>query len=358
MLAFELSYSMIKQLKTLGAIGQSRRFLIRRASETKSFMISLVLMLCFRNAICFNCKASILSTRLKSFGMSTSTGNWLLYMQTLKILFTYLTVRYSLTGGYDKSDKINELSFFFSETLLTRFPHGFSPYYTNPSKLTRNDQTTSILYIENVKQPQLPMLNLDYHSNIDIINTVLNTPAYTCPHGKDVLTLISGHNSGKTRICEELKLKINSNTNVNNILAITITFSNNWPMDFYDLYHYCSTLHYEADNDSNTMAINMVYSVIARITSMLYGCDIETAHFIPKRRGDLATFFPKVDLNITDIHLVLIAYIKAATETMRIQTGRDIDSIVLFIDDAHYPTDHIYDTRTPEYEYDWYGIMF
>ena len=130
-----------------------------------------------------------------------------------------------------------------------------------------------------------PMLSFDYNTNIDMINNVLNTPLSKGMKGKDVLTVITGLAGGKARIIEELKMKIIAEIN-NNTFAVSISYSLDWDINRYELEKF--------DKEQRAMSVckyismymtsvGMMFTVISRLTRMLYNSNSEWVKCINRR---------------------------------------------------------------------------
>ena len=215
------------------------------------------------------------------------------------------------------------------ELIQTEFPRGFVPYYMNPIDTSlNNNKRTSTLYATE-KYLRRPMLSFDCNTNIDMINKVLNTPSTKYRKGKDVLTVITGLSGGKARVIEELKMKMNAEIN-NNTLAVSITYSLDYPMCNSEFYALKDDLYPDAaESEERMVSVGMVLSVISRLTRMLYDFDSEFIWNI-----SIEGLF---QVPMADFHLVLIAFIQAVVDDMRLRGRRRIDNFVLLIDGGHKP---------------------
>ena len=86
----------------------------------------------------------------------------------------------------------------------------------------------------------------------------------------------------------------------------------------------------KVNDEDHVVAVGVVYSVITRLTSMLYGCPFERA------QGVLEQLIPQLTslkLGLAQFPLLLVAFIKAVVEDMR-QRGRPVDRFVLLIDET------------------------
>ena len=253
----------------------------------------------------------------------------------LLLLCSYKYI-YNLVGtnGYDKANKVKDLSNWFTHILKAKLLRGFAPYYLNPTNLTLNGEKTSTIWSPDMNF-RYPMLSFDYNTNIDMINDVLNASPSSYPHGKDVLTIITGLIGGKARIIEEIKMKINSK--VNNILTVGVTLSIDWHYKENELNVFKDTLYPQLTGEDERRAVGVTFIVISRLIAMLYGKHIVDARDVYE---DIISEMPKVD--IADFHLVLVAFVKALVGEYNRLTGRSIDSFVLMLDGAHRPYESSY----------------
>ena len=238
--------------------------------------------------------------------------------------------------GYDKATKVKDLSSWFTDILHAKLPR-FAPYYLNPTNLTLNDETTST-----IRSPEMnsryPMLSFDYSTNINMITYVLNASGSFYPHGKDILTIITGLVGGKARVIEEIKMKMNAE--MNNILTVSITLSVDWCYEDWELNFYDNILYTDLKGKDMRRDVGIVFIVMSRLVAMLYGKHIFTAR---DAFSDTIKKMPKVD--IADFHLVLVGFVEALVGEYNRQTGRHIDSFVLLLDGAHRPYEPEYDDK-------------
>ena len=240
-------------------------------------------------------------------------------------------------NGYDKATNVKDLSNWFTRILEAKLTRGFAPYYLDPTNLTLNGEKTSTIWLPDMNF-RYPMLSFDYNTNIAMITAVLNASPSSYPHGKDVLTIITGLIGGKARIIEEMKMKMNAE--MNNILTVGITLSVDWHYQENELNVFKDTLYPELKGGDERRAVGVTFIVISRLIAMLYGKHIVDARGVYQ---DIISEMPKVD--IADFHLVLVGFVKALVGEYNRLTGRSIDSFVLLLDGAHRPYETSYDNN-------------
>ena len=226
------------------------------------------------------------------------------------------------SGDYAKETdaEIDSLFNWFTPILRRNFPQGFAPYYTNPTDRSLNDEYTSI-----IQQPQIrlkqPMINFDINQNINDINTMINTPA-TSYTSKFLGVIIKGHGGGKTRALEEIKMTLNAENN--GCLAVAITYDFNWYAKDDECMSILSTLYpTKTDKSMYIRKVGIIYSIITRMTSMLYGYPL---HIVQDIYNKEVINMPKI--SIISFRLVLIAFIKATIVDMRTRGGGPVTNLM------------------------------
>ena len=185
-----------------------------------------------------------------------------------------------------------------------------------------------------------PMLNFDIDKNVDSIQQIVNTPA-TDERAKSMGIIVKGPGGGKTRALEELKMKISKDRN-GQCLAVAITYSARWMLEESEFRYILKVLYPSKIKDQDyIVTVGVVSSIITRMASVLYGIPLLEIQALFCKEAEL---MPKV--GIRSFYLVLVAFIKAVVEDMRIrggvlQQGRPIDSFVLFIDETKVISDKL-----------------
>ena len=228
---------------------------------------------------------------------------------------------------------LDTLSEWFAQFIQSNFPDGFAPYYLDPSDPAKNHNSfTSIIDMPETRL-RYPMLNFDIDKNVDSIQQIVSTPA-TDERAKSMGIIVKGPGGGKTRSLEELKMELNKDRN-GQCLAVAITYNARWMLEVSEFRYILKVLYpSEIKDEDYIVTVGVVFSVITRMASVLYGIPLlEIQALFCKEAASM----PKVD--IISFYLVLVAFIKAVVEDMRIrggvlQQGRPIDSFVLFIDES------------------------
>ena len=215
----------------------------------------------------------------------------------------------------------NNFSFLLQSLSINNKIH---PYYLTPAnRLLNHDYRTSIIDYPEEKL-SLDIIDFDTTSNLALINNVLRD---SNPRFKELLVVNRGVGGGKTRCLEELKML--ANEKIANCLAVTITYNIDWELESSEFRRIVEELYPdEASQKDHVIAVGVVFSVITRITSMIYGVpfDIATNLYM----NNLAAF-PKISFE--SFYLVLVAFIKAIVGELR-RAGRTIDNFVLLIDET------------------------
>ena len=173
------------------------------------------------------------------------------------------------------------------------------PYFLNPLDRTLNDDSTSIIEDPGIRL-SIPMIDFDYSINAAAIEKVFDTPA-SRPSEKSCLVLYRGVGAGKTRTAEELKMRTNE---VKDCLTIAITYGGAWLLDESEFTDYVSILYSpsqrKGDKGTYIANVSVVFSVITRITCMVYGKSFGSVKAL--YRNALSTM-PEV--SIEQFHFVL-----------------------------------------------------
>ena len=221
---------------------------------------------------------------------------------------------------------INNLSNYFSLLLQSlSINNKIHPYYyLEPSNRSLNHEyrTSIIDYPE--EKLSYEIIDFDASSNLALISNVLRDAN---PRFKELLVVNRGVGGGKTRCLEELKML--ANEKIENCLAIAITYNIDWELESSEFRRIVNLLYPDkASQKDHVIAVGVVFSVITRITSMIYGVpfDIATKLYM----NNLATF-PK--LSFESFYLVLVSFIKAIVGELR-RSGRTIDNFVLLLDET------------------------
>ena len=223
----------------------------------------------------------------------------------------------------------------FAQILQTNFPEGFAPYYMHRNR-TLNGRGISIID-EPETRLRSPLLNFDIENNMKSIKGMINTDAYN-ERAKGLVIIVQGPGAGKTRSCEELKMTLNEQDD-GKCLAVAITYNSLWSLEASE-FNYILALLYPSKKDDkhHIIKVGLVFSVITRMTSVLYGIPFVDSRII-YRHAIESMPLPVVD--IIDFRLVLVAYIKAIVEDMRQRGQRPINSFVLFMDETKVISDRL-----------------
>ena len=204
------------------------------------------------------------------------------------------------TLGLSEDSTVQLFSDYFTRLLRSElFNAAIHPYFLNPIDKTLNDDSTSIIEDPGCRL-SIPMLDFDFDLNEAAIENVFSIPASRTTE-KSCLVLYRGVGAGKTRTAEELKMRINE---VEDCLAIAITYGGAWLLDECEFTDYVSILYSTSqrkeDKDTYTATVSVVFSVITRITCMVYGKSFGSVKAL--YRNTLSTM-PEV--SIEQFHLVL-----------------------------------------------------
>ena len=226
----------------------------------------------------------------------------------------------------DRDDIVDTLVSSIKPILQKSF-NEFAPYFVTPSNTTLNDKYTSVIDGHHFKL-QYPVIGFDIKANMELINDSLNAPEFD--QQKHVSVVVKGQGGGKTRILEELKISLNND--MSNTLAVAITYNTEWRLTKWEFNSNAIISLYpdKVNDEDHIVAVGVVYSVITRLTSMLYGCPFERAQGVLEQ---VIPHLPPLKLALTHFPLLLVAFIKAVVEDKR-QRGRPVDRFVLLIDET------------------------
>ena len=233
---------------------------------------------------------------------------------------------------YPEHEKdIECLSSYFTERLQSLSINNIHPYYLKQHstldlkqhRCLNYDRRTSIIDDPEEKL-SLDIIDFDGDSNLALINTVLRDSSVRF---KELLVVNRGVGGGKTRSLEELKML--ANERIENCLAVAITYNVDWTLDLSEFSRIVEKLYPdEASQKYHVIDVGVVFSVITRITSMIYGIPFDVAK---RLYSDNLTTFPKISFD--SFHLVLVAFINSIVGELRL-AGRTIDNFVLLIDET------------------------
>ena len=120
-----------------------------------------------------------------------------------------------------------------------------------------------------------------------------------------------------------------ANKEISNCLAIAITYTLDWELSYSEFTEYVERLYpLDASCTSYVNDVGMIFSVITRLTSMLYGISFAQARYL--HLMNIADFPP---ISVNSFCLVLVAFINTIVMEME-HAGRPIDKFILLIDDT------------------------
>ena len=198
------------------------------------------------------------------------------------------------------------------------------------------------------------MIDFDYKKNLAMINEVFKT-SNSSFRDKEAFVACRGTGGGLTRTLEELKVMTNRDIPESLAIAITYKAGSPWALDASEIVDYTATLFPNELTGSFAnqycAEIGLVFSMVTRLTSMLYGCPFSHAKAL--HLSNLSTF---PEISIFYVPLVLIGFIKAVVEELR-AAGRPVSKVLFLIDETLEYNDLIHKLGGNGWRRDyWYAI--
>ena len=201
------------------------------------------------------------------------------------------------------------------------------------------------------------MINFDYKENLAMIKEVFKT-SNSAYRDKEAFVACRGTGGGLTRTLEELKMMTNRDIPESLAIAITYKAGSPWALDSLEIVDYAVKLYpedaYELKGNIDygfCAEVGIVFSMVTRLTSMLYGCPFNHAKAL--HLSNLSTF---PEISIFYVPLVLIGFMKSVVEELR-AAGRPISNVLFLIDETLEYNDLIHQLGGDGWRRDyWYAI--
>ena len=236
--------------------------------------------------------------------------------------------------------EIDLLSDYFTKLFRSEeFDHKIAPYFLDPHNVTLNYGPTSIIN-EPAEKLTLDMINFDYKTNLKKICRMFDD-SNNFYRDKPLYVINQGHGRGTTRILEEIKMVVNKEPDC---LAIAITYGYDWALTTTEIKEIFAQLPPSKglNEASDMIRVSKVFSVIIRMTAMLYGCSL--AHAIQLYKRNLA-IMPGVDYHMFDD--VLVGFVKALVGEVRL-AGRPVSKVLFLIDESALVRDVLKELATKD----------
>ena len=232
----------------------------------------------------------------------------------------------SFSRLYCTSDaKFDSLTDYFTKILRNEsYNLKLAPYFLDPHNVTLNFGPTSI--IDNpAEKLTLEMINFDCDKNLERVEYVFSKSNQWI-RDKYIYIINQGPGGGTTRILEELKMMVNKRPEC---LAIAITYGHEWALTKDEVIEVANE-QFPFDNrrGERIADVGAVFSVITRMTAMLYGLSLSQALHL--YRENLSQM-PKLEYNA--INYALAGFMKAVVEELR-YAGRSVSKVLFLIDET------------------------
>ena len=226
---------------------------------------------------------------------------------------------------WNESGHVEILYDYFTKVLRNEsYNLKFAPYFLDPNNVSLNYGPTSIIDSP-AERLTLEMINFDYDQNLKDIERVFyesNLRIKTKP----IYIINRGPGSGTTRTLEELKVMVNKRPEC---LAIAITYGHDWVLTIDEVKTFTDVSFLSKVPRSGRIAdVGAVFSVITRMTAMLYGLSLGQAIQLYRENLSLISEMP-----YHTIEYALAGFIKAIIEQLR-QAGRSVSKVLFLIDES------------------------